>query len=68
MDTTFMNPAASRVNRTPAGPFRLHAVFLPNLADPGNTPILDPLALDDVTLRYEPAGGQAILSWEEVVP
>jgi hypothetical protein len=53
------------VDRTPAGPFRLHAIFRPNLEDKDNTPILDPLALDDVTILYDPPGGTRILTWME---
>jgi hypothetical protein len=37
MNTTFTNSALSRVNRTPAGPFRLHAVFRPNLNVPAGS-------------------------------
>ncbi len=63
IDTAFRNPSGTPVERSVSGPFRLHAVFLPNLADMGNTPILDPLALDDVTVIYEPLEGRRILSW-----
>ncbi len=63
VDTLFTDPAWSRVARRLDAPFRLHAVFQPNLADPGNTAILDPLALDDVTVVYEPMAGRRILSW-----
>ncbi len=68
IDTTFRNSAMTRVGRRPAGPFRLHAVFRPNLDQPLSTPILDPLALDDVTLLYDPPGGAAILRWREGAP
>ncbi len=61
----FSRDAFSPVARSAGAPFRLHAVFQPNLQDPTNTPILDPLALDDVTLLYEPAGGARILAWED---
>jgi hypothetical protein len=54
----------SRVARTVDAPFRLHAVFQPNLADKDNTPILDPVSLDDVTVVYEPVGGRRLVSWE----
>ena len=60
---TFDNPAGSGVNRIVNQPFRLHAIFQPNLADPINTPILDPLALDDVTVHYEPMGGARIVAY-----
>ncbi len=63
IDQTFDCPAWSPVARTVDAPFRLHAVFQPNLADKENTPILDPLALDDVTVIYEPAGGRRIVAW-----
>mgnify|MGYP001572075126 FL=1 len=61
----FTRPAASRAERTVSAPFRLHAVFQPNLADKDNTPILDPLALDDITLVYEPVEGRRLLAWGE---
>jgi hypothetical protein len=61
----FTSPASSPVARTVNAPFRLHAVFQPNLADTLNTPILDPLSLDDVTVLYEPLGGRRILVWEQ---
>ncbi len=64
INATFRDPASSPVGRTVDAPFRLHAVFQPNLADPDNTPILDPLALDDITVVYEPVGGRRIVSWE----
>ena len=60
----FVDSAHSPVNRIP-GPFRLHAIFRPNLADMANTPILDSLTLDDVTLLYDPPGGPRILGWGE---
>ena len=63
IDRAFSLPAASAVDRKVSAPFRLHAVFQPNLADPANTPILDPLALDDVTVVYRPAGGRRLSSW-----
>jgi hypothetical protein len=58
-------PKGSPVARTPAGAFRLHAVFQPNLDREGllNKAILDPLALDDLTLLYRPGTGIALLSW-----
>ncbi len=62
---TFSSPAFSRVDRIVSVPFRLHAVFKPNLAEKDNTPVLDPLALDDVTVVYEPAGGRRILSFSD---
>jgi hypothetical protein len=62
---TFSSPASSPVERVVNAPFRLHAVFQPNLADKENTPILDPLALDDVTVVYEPLGGRRITTWKE---
>jgi hypothetical protein len=62
---TFSSPASSPVERLVNAPFRLHAVFQPNLADKNNTPILDPLALDDVTVVYEPLGGRRITAWED---
>jgi hypothetical protein len=65
LDKTFASPASSPVDRMVAAPFRLHAVFQPNLADKENTPILDPLALDDVTVVYEPLGGRRLLTWEQ---
>jgi hypothetical protein len=63
IDGTFRSPAFSFVQRTVNAPFRIHAVFQPNLADPGDSPILDPLALDDVTVVYETIGGRRILTW-----
>jgi hypothetical protein len=65
INQAFSRPASSSVDRTVNATFRLHAVFQPNLADLGNTPILDPLALDDVTVVYEPLGGRRILTWME---
>jgi hypothetical protein len=65
INSGFGDPASSCVGRTVNAPFRLHAVFQPNLDDKDNTPILDPLALDDVTVVYEPAGGRRILTWEQ---
>jgi hypothetical protein len=64
IDLAFRTSAGSALGRTVSQPFRLHAVFQPNLADTLNTPILDPLALDDVTILYEPAEGLRLLSWE----
>ncbi len=64
INQTFDRPASSRVDRPVNAPFRLHAVFRPNLADKDNTPILDPLALDDVTVVYEAMEGRRILSWD----
>lgn len=58
-----MNPTWSRLDLPVATAFRLHAVFQANLQDPSNSPILDPLVLDDVTVVYEPAGGAPPLSW-----
>jgi hypothetical protein len=58
----FTNPGWSAVNRNVQAAFRLHAIFRPNV-DPVNTPILDPLALDDVTVAYEPLGGPRIVTW-----
>jgi hypothetical protein len=65
IDARFTDDVLSRINRPVSSPFRLHAVFQPNLADKDNTPILDPLALDDITILYEPVGGRTILRWEE---
>jgi hypothetical protein len=65
IDRTYDRPALSQVERSVAAPFRLHAVFQLNLADKDNTTILDPLALDDVTVVYEPLGGRRITLWEE---
>ena len=62
----FTDSRYSPVYRTP-GPFRIHAIFRPNLADM-NTPILDPLTLDDVTLLYDPPGGPRITGWGEGAP
>ncbi len=68
VDTLFTDPAWSRVARRVDAPFRLHAVFQPNLDTVDNkhlnTAILDPLALDDVTVVYEPVTGPRLLSWE----
>jgi hypothetical protein len=63
MDMTLTRSAASRVNRVPQGPFRLHAVFRPNLEDPNNTPLLDPPTLDDVTVLHDPPEGPGIRGW-----
>lgn len=63
IDTLFTNPAGQRVARQVSGAFRLHAVFQPNLSDPGNTAILDPLALDDVTLVYREPDRPLIDAW-----
>jgi len=60
----FTGSGGERVDRVVTGPFRLHAVFQPNLSNPGNTAILDPLALDDVTVFYEGLGGPTLLEWE----
>lgn len=57
--------AGSRLDRRVAGPFRLHAVFQPMLADPNARGIIDPLALDDVTLLYRPLGSDPVTHWEE---
>ncbi len=65
VSSVFHNPASSPVDRTLNASFRLHAIFQPNLADKANTPILDPLALDDITVIYEPLGGRRILVWGE---
>ncbi len=65
MDTLWTDAAWSRIDRTVNDPFRLHAVFQPNKNDPLNTPILDPLVLDDITVVYERSGGIPILSWVE---
>ncbi len=65
IDRTFDLSRGSTVSRRVGTPFRLHAVFQPNL-DPAtlqDTPILNPLALDDVTVIYEPVGGRRILDW-----
>ncbi len=59
----FRSPTSSRVDRRVNAPFRLHAVFQPNLPNPADAPVLDPLALDDVTVLYEPAGGRRISAW-----
>ena len=59
------NNAESPVNRTAGAPFRLHAIFQPNLEDTQNTPILDPLALDDVTVYYDPPGGAGLTDFGE---
>ena len=65
IDQAFEHPSFSPVARVVDAPFRMHAVFKPNLADPDNTPILDPLALDDVTVLSEPLAGRGILAWAE---
>ncbi len=52
------------IGRVPSGPFRIHAAFRPNL-ELADTPLLEPLALDDVTLVYTPASGPALLRWTE---
>ena len=46
-------------------PFRLHAVFQPNLKDIQNKAILDPLSLDDVTVAYRPADQPPFSAWRE---
>ncbi len=63
IERPYADAAVSAVGRTVGVPFRLHAIFQPNLANKDNTPILDPLALDDVTVVYEPVGGRRILAW-----
>ncbi len=63
--TLFTRSGGQAVGRQVNGPFRLHAVFQPNLSDPARTAILDPLALDDVTVAYQPAGGAPISAWGE---
>ncbi len=65
VDVACTDPRSSPVGRTVDLPFRLHVVFRPNLADRDNTPLLDPLALDDVTVLYEPAAGRRMLAWEK---
>ena len=59
----------SPVNRKVNAPFRLHAVFQPMNGVPSavkdNTPILDALTLDDVTVAYRPAGGSPCGAWTE---
>jgi hypothetical protein len=65
IDQTYDRPTASPVARAVNAPFRLHAVFQPNLADKNNTPVLDPLALDDITVVYEPPEGRRLLTWEQ---
>jgi hypothetical protein len=56
------------LDRRISSPFRFHAVFQPNLEPDtlNSTPVLDPLALDDITVTYERPGGARILGWEWV--
>ncbi len=64
MDRIFTRSGGEAVGRWVEAPFLFHAAFQPNLEDPDDTPILDPLALDDVTLTYERPGGPRLLQWE----
>jgi hypothetical protein len=57
--------AGHPVGRRVSGPFRLHAVFQPNLSDPLNTALVDPLVLDDISLVYQAGEGSPILAWRE---
>ena len=54
-DSTPSRAPGPRDPRRISGAFRFHAVFQPNLSNPSNTPILDPLALDDITIVYRDA-------------
>lgn len=67
IDTAFEYAGGHRVGRGIASPFRLHAIFRPNLSDPENTPILDSLTLNDVTVFYEPLSGRTCSGWREVL-
>ncbi len=62
--TRFTFATGHPVDRAIRSPFRLHAVFQPNLDNALATPILDPLALDDITVAYRRQAFPPILSWE----
>ena len=61
----FLDGVLSRVDRVVSAPFRLHAVFQPNLDNALSTPILDPLTLDDLSVLHDPPEGPPILSWRD---
>jgi hypothetical protein len=65
IDAAFDRTGGHPIRRAPAGAFRLHAIFQPNLSNPLDTAILDPLALDDVTVICGPMGGRKLLAWSE---
>jgi hypothetical protein len=65
IDTGFTQAQGQAVGRPISAPFRLHAVFQPNLDNPLETPILDPLALDDITVVYQPVTGARVMGWRE---
>ena len=68
-DTLFTDPKGERIGQAVSGPFRLHAVFQPNLFDENgeaaNRAILDPLVLDDVTLTWRDPAQSPFRSWRE---
>ena len=53
ISTLFSQSQGELINRWITGPLRLHAVFQPNLSNPLVKPVLDPLALDDITLTFQ---------------
>ena len=65
----FLDSRGERIGRGFKTPFRLHAVFQPNLYNQGgeaaNKAILDPLALDDVTISYRPRNQPLVQDWRE---
>ncbi len=66
VDRLFINPALSPVGEQVGVPFRLHAVFQPNL-DPAtmqDSPLIEPMVLDDVTVTYRLPGGVRLLAWD----
>ena len=64
-----LQDAWSPLNQKVNAPFRLHAVFQPMYSVPSatklNTPILDALSLDDVTVAYRPGTGSPCGAWNE---
>jgi hypothetical protein len=67
IDTAFTASGGQSLNRAVGAPFRLHAVFQP-LLDPATmtqTPILDPLALDDISVTYRLSEDPLLAAWRE---
>ncbi len=60
----FTRAGGEALGRLVSSPFRLHAVFQPFLEDI-DTPILEPLALDDVTVVYRPRISPRVLGWDQ---
>jgi len=61
----FSLPEGDGVGRVVDRPFRISAVFQPNLEDLLEKAVLEPLVLDDLTVVYRPLSEPEVLSWEE---